>query len=97
MTMTAYPTELMPTADGVLAYMTPPAEAAEAFAAAQVHLSPVVRIVGAFDALRGHVEALDVEGLAVLASCAQQIALNGFHGKGAEALAVRDAAIAAMG
>lgn len=95
--MADYPTELMPTAEGVQAYTTPPEEAAEAFAYAQAQLSPVVRIVGAFDALRGHVEALDAEGLAVLASCAQQIALNGFHGKGVEALAVRDAAIAAMG
>ena len=73
------------------------ADAAEAFAAAQLRASPVDKIVGAFDALQGHVEALDAEGLAVLASCAQQIVLNGFHGKGAEALAIRDAAIAAMG
>lgn len=95
--MPDFPTELIPTANGVQSYMTPPEAAAEAFAAAQAQVSPVVRIVGAFDALRGHVEALDAEGLAVLASCAQQIVLNGFHGKGAEALAVRDAAIAAMG
>lgn len=95
--MPAYPTELMPTANGVLSYSTPPEDAAEAFAAAQAKSSPVDRIVGAFDALKGHVEALDAEGLAVLASCAQQITLNGFHGKGEEALSIRDAAIAAMG
>lgn len=93
----SYPTELIPTANGVMSYTTPPEEAAEAFAAAQLRASPVDKIVGAFDALQGHVEALDAEGLAVLASCAQQIVLNGFHGKGAEALAIRDAAIAAMG
>lgn len=92
-----YPTELIPTANGVQSYTTPPTEAADAFAAAQMKASPVDRIVGAFDALREHVEALDAEGLAVLASCAQQIVINGFHGKGAEALTVRDAAIAAMG
>lgn len=95
--MADYPTELIPTANGVMSYATPPDDAAEAFAAAQLRASPVDKIVGAFDALQGHVAALDAEGLAVLASCAQQIVLNGFHGKGAEALAIRDAAIAAMG
>lgn len=94
--MSAYPTDLIPTANGVQSYTTPPEDAAEAFFSAQLKASPVDRIVGAFDALRGHVEALDAEGLAVLASCAQQIVLNGFHGKGEEALAVRDSAIAAM-
>jgi hypothetical protein len=94
---TAYPAELIPTANGVQSYMNPPEDAAEAFAAAQLKVSPVDRIVGAFNALRPHVAALDAEGLAVLASCAQQIVLNGFHGMGAEALTVRDAAIAEMG
>jgi hypothetical protein len=94
--MPSYPTELLPTANGVQSYTTPPEDAATAFTAAQLKASPVDRIVGAFDALRPHVEALDADGLAVLASCAEQIVLNGFHGKGAEALTVRDAAIAAM-
>lgn len=93
----SYPTDLIPTANGVTSYATPPEEAADAFAEAQTKVSPVDKIVAAFDALKGHVAALDAEGLAVLASCAQQIVLNGFHQKGAEALTVRDAAIAAMG
>lgn len=93
----SYPTELMPTANGVQSYTTAPTEAAEAFGVAQLQASPVDRIVGAFDALKDHVDDLDAAGLAVLASCAQQIVLNGFHGKGAEALTIRDAAIAAMG
>lgn len=92
-----YPTELMPTAIGVQSYGTPPEDAADAFAAAQLKASPVDRIVCAFDALKDHVATLDADGLDVLASCAQQIVLNSFHGKGVEALAVRDAAIAAMG
>lgn len=94
--MPAYPTELIPTANGVTSYMGAPEEAAAAFAIAQGKASPVDKIVGAFDALKGHVEALDAEGLAVLASCAQQIVLNGFHQKQEEALGVRDAAVAAM-
>ena len=94
--MADYPTELIPTANGVMSYATAPEDAAEAFAAAQLRPSPVDKIVGAFDALKGHVEALDAEGLAVLASCAQQIVLNGFHGKGVEALAARDSALALM-
>lgn len=95
--MAEYPTELIPTANGVLSYATPPEEAAEAFFAAVGRPSPVDKIVVAFDALKGHIEALDAKGLAVLASCAEQIVINGFHGKGAEALTVRDQAIAAMG
>lgn len=91
-----YPTELMPTANGVQSYTTAPEAAADALAAAQLKASPVERIVGAYDALKDHVATLDADGLDVLASCAQQIVLNGFHGKGAEALSVRDAAIAAM-
>ena len=92
----SYPTELIPTANGVLSYATPPEEAAEAFFAAVAKASPVDRIVTAFDALKGHVALLDGDGLAVLVSCAEQIMLNGFHAKGAEALTVRDAAINAM-
>lgn len=95
--MPAYPTDLIPTANGVTSYTTPPAGAAAALAEAQAKASPVDRIVGAFDALKAHVADLDEDGLAVLASCAEQIVLNGFHGKGAEALPVRDAAIAALG
>lgn len=95
--MPDYPKDLVPTANGATAYATPPEAAAEAYAAVYAKASPVDRIVTAFDALKNHVEALDAEGLAVLASCAQQIVLNGFHQKGEEALAVRDAAIAAMG
>lgn len=94
--MASYPTELIPTANGVTSYTTAPEEAAEALAAAQLRLSPVDKIVGAFDALAPHVDVLDEDGLAVLASCAEQIVLNGFHGKAAEALAARDAAIARM-
>jgi len=94
--MSDYPKELMPTADGASAYGTPPEAAAAAYAAVYAKASPVDRIVTAFDALKGHVEALDAEGLAVLASCAEQIVINGFHQKGAEALTVRDAAVAAM-
>lgn len=92
----SYPTELIPTANGVQSYTTPPEDVADAYQAASMKASPVDRIVGAFDALKDQIEALDAEGLAVLASCAQQIVINGFHGKGAEALTVRDAAIAAM-
>ena len=92
-----YPTELMPTAIGVQSYGTPPEAAEGAFAAAQLKVLPVDRIIGAFDALKDHIDVLDADGLDVLASCAQQIVLNGFHGRGVEALAVRDAAIAAMG
>lgn len=90
--MPAYPTDLIPTANGVTSYATAPEDAAEAFAAAQLRPSPVDKIVGAFDALKDHAAALDSKGLAVLASCAEQIVINGFHGKGAEALGVRDAA-----
>jgi len=92
----SYPTELIPTANGVQSYTTPPEDVAAAYEAASLKVSPVDRIVGAFDALQDQIEALDAEGLAVLASCAEQIVINGFHGKGAEALAIRDAAIAAM-
>ena len=94
--MSGYPTDLIPTANGVTSYATPPAPAADAFLAAQLRPSPVDKIVGAFDALRPHVATLDADGLAVLASCAQQIVLNGFHGKGVEALAARDSALALM-
>jgi hypothetical protein len=110
-----YPTELMPTVNGVTSYAfpaptplgpTPSGEEAAAYAAwladkaafeaAQLKGSPVDKIVGAFDALKGHVADLDEAGLNVLASCAQQIMLNGFHQKGEEALTVRDAAVAAL-
>jgi hypothetical protein len=91
-----YPTELIPTANGVTSYVTAPEAAATAFAAAQAKASPVDKIVFAFDVLKDHIGELDADGLDVLASCAEQIVLNGFHGKGAEALPVRDAAIAAM-
>ena len=50
--MPSYPTELLPTANGVQSYTTPPEDAATAFTAAQLKASPVDRIVGAFDALR---------------------------------------------
>lgn len=92
-----YPTDLMPTALGVQSYTTPPEAAAEAFFYWQMKPSPADRIVGAFDALKDHVETLDAPGLVVLASCAHQIVLYGFQGRAAEALTVRDAAIAAMG
>lgn len=71
--------------------------AGESFTMAQTRPSPVDKIVYAFDALKGQIEALDAEGLAVLASCAEQIVINGFHSKGAEALPVRDAAKLALG
>jgi hypothetical protein len=91
-----YPTELIPTANLVQSYMGAPSEAADAFAEAQMKASPVDRIVGAFDALKGHLAILDVEGAELLAACAEQIVVNGFHGKSAEALPIRDAAIAAL-
>lgn len=102
-----YPTELIPTANGVISYVLPPRpegiEEADwtatetQLADAQARPSPVDKIVGAFDALKGRVADLDTPGLRVLASCAQQIVLNGFHQKQEEALAVRDAAVAALG
>lgn len=95
--MPSYPTDLIPTANGVTSYTTPPEAAETALAEAQTKASPVDKIVYAFDALKAHVGDLDADGLNVLASCAEQIVLNAFHGKGVEALAVRDAAIAAMG
>lgn len=91
-----YPTELIPTANLVQSYMGAPSEAADAFALAQTRASPVDRIVGAFDALKAHIEILDGGGLEVLAATAEQIVVNGFHGKSAEALPIRDAAIAAL-
>lgn len=92
----SYPKDLIPTANGVNSYTTPPDGAAEAYYAAVAKPSPVDKIVGAFEALRGHVDALNADGLAVLASCAEQIVLNNFHGKAADALPVRDAAILAF-
>lgn len=111
----SYPTELIPTANGVMSYIYPAPEAlgedpspeevaahgARTAAKAQydeamLKASPVDKIVGAFDALKGVASDLDADGLRVLASCAEQIVLNGFHGKGAEALPVRDAARAAL-
>lgn len=94
--MTTYPTELVPTANGIQAYMTPPAEAADALAYAQSQPSPVMQIVLAFGALREHVAALDPDGLVVLASCAEVLVLKNFSNLAAEALPVRDAAIAQM-
>lgn len=100
----SYPTELMPTAIGVQSYALParpeaiPAEAWEAVGArlleAQLIASPPMRIIGAFDALKDHIDVLDYDGLDVVASCAHQMVLYQFGSRVAEALAVRDAAIA---
>ncbi len=102
--MFTYPTDIVPTVNGVLSYVLPAEPegggadpwAAErvAFAKAQSLPARVDRLVFAFDALKDRVSDLDVAGLAVVASCAQQIVLHGFYMKQDEALPVRDAAIA---
>lgn len=96
--MIPYPTDLMPTADGVRDHTPPeePEELAAAFALFQFERSPVPRIVGAFNTLRPLVETLDADGLVVLASCAEQIALHNFGGLAVDALGVRDAARARL-
>lgn len=98
--MPSYPTEIMPTANGAMSYVLPtrPTEIdepewtalGEKLLASQLRPSPVDKIVGAFDVLRTIVPHLDQDGLNVLASCAQQIVLNSWHGKSSEALTVRD-------
>lgn len=102
-----YPTELMPTALGIQAYTLPAIpdgvseevwnEVGARLLNAQLVVSPAMRIVDAFDALKDHVDKLDADGLAVLASCAHQMLISQFGSRVTEALAVRDAAIAAMG
>jgi len=104
--MPSYPTEIWPTANGAASYGLPtrPSSIPEAewtalgekLFASQLRPSPVDKIVGAFEVLRTIVPHLDQEGLNVLASCAEQITVNSWHGKAIEALAVRDEAIALL-
>jgi hypothetical protein len=61
--------------------------------AAQAQASPVVQFVGVLDALKDHVGLLDAAGASLLAGSAHLIAANAWHGKGEEALGVRDAAV----
>lgn len=102
----SYPKDMIPAASAAQSYVLParpeavPVEAWETvaarLAAAQAHPSPVVRIVETFDVLKARLADLDAAGVAVVAACAEQIVLNQFHGKAAEALPVRDAAIALL-
>jgi hypothetical protein len=104
--MPSYPTEIWPTANGASSYVLPtrPTEIPEAewtamgerLLAANLRPSPVDKIVGTFDVLRGIIDHLDEDGLNVLASCAEQITVNSWHGKAIEALGVRDAAVALL-
>lgn len=91
-----YPTELIPTANAVQSYTTAPSSVADAFAAAQLKISPVDRIVAAYDTLKPVILDLDTDGVEVLAACAEQIVLNGFHQKAAEALPIRDQCVALL-
>lgn len=93
--MTTYPADIAAVRDAMLVYI-PPTEAVDAIVVAMAHPSPVVQIVGAFNALKGHVETLDVAGLKLLAGCAHMISENAWFGLGSEAYSVRDAAVAAI-
>ena len=104
--MPSYPTEIWPTANNAGSYVLPArpteipevewAALGEKLLAAHLRPSPVDKIVGTFDVLRTIIDHLDEDGLNVLASCAEQITVNSWHGKAIEALAVRDAAIALL-
>lgn len=93
--MVDYPRDILSVRMAMLAYI-PPEEAAEAVSAALSHPSDAARCVGVFNALKGEIETLDVEGLKVLAGAASLISENQYFGFGAEAYLVRDAAVAAL-
>jgi len=103
--MPTYPRTIPDVRDAMLPYElpTPPAEGDDPLAEARLVLadaqgraSPVVAVVMVFDALKGHIDALDEEGLRLLAGCGHLIATNAWHGKGEEAINVRDQAVAAL-
>jgi hypothetical protein len=103
--MPTYPQEITSVRNALLPYVLPaaPAESEDPLAAARLALaeaqekpSPVVQCVMVFDALKDHVETLDTDGARLLAGCAHLIATNAWHGKGGEALGVRDSAVARL-
>jgi hypothetical protein len=88
-----YPTDIPGFQAALVALVTPPAEAADAVFAAQGAVSPVLQCVQVLAALSPHVESLNLEAAQLLASAAHLILVGGWHGRGAEALAARDAAL----
>ena len=94
--MPDYPKDPMPVVAALQSYTPSIPELEAPLAAVVVRSSPVDKLVGAFDALRGHVADLDLEGAQILAGASELIALQNFHNKNVEALGVRDAAIARL-
>jgi hypothetical protein len=91
-----YPTETAALRQAILAYVTAPAEAADAIERAQMSISIVVACDTVFNALAPRVGELDRDGAAVLAGCAEQMLVHGWMHRGAETLAVLNAAKARL-
>ena len=104
--MATYPKDFPAILAAMQSYSTGPASIAEGLSAAMFRPSPVDRVVETFGLLAGvmnatpaegeELEILDAAGLRLLAGCAEQIMLQNFHGRQAQALGVRDAAIARL-
>jgi hypothetical protein len=106
--MPNFPTDIPAVRDAILVYELPeglPTGATEeardqvvdALIEAQSAASPVNAVVKTFDVLAPLVADLDLAGARVLAGCAHLISANAWHQKGAEALGVRDSAVARLG
>lgn len=83
--MAEYPTDHLAVTTAIMAW-EPPAEIESAAEAARAHGSPVLREVAMFDLLAPMVHSLDADALAILCGCAHLIGMNGFHGKGEQAI-----------
>jgi hypothetical protein len=92
---TAHPQSIPEVQAAMLAWAPPP-DLVEAYGEAIGAASPVVQAIQVYDLLRAQ-ETIDPAGLALLAGCAFLIATNAWWGRGAEAIGVRDAALAALG